>query len=67
MTAANHERSFQALYELSVQASGVLDMAQLAQMAVDQVHDLVDADRAGIWVWDAAAEQLSPSEQTARV
>ncbi len=59
-TTPNHERSFRALYELSVQASGVLDVAQLAQMAVDQVRDLVDADRVGIWVWDAAADLLIP-------
>ncbi len=60
LRAREQERAFRALYEFGVLAGGVLDPAILAQLAVDQVHDLTGADHVGIWLWDASTELLVP-------
>jgi diguanylate cyclase (GGDEF)-like protein/PAS domain S-box-containing protein len=46
-------RTFRLLYEVAVAASGVLEPAALARLAVDRARDLVGADASALYWWDA--------------
>ncbi|MBI4492016.1 MAG: EAL domain-containing protein, partial [Chloroflexi bacterium] len=52
------ERAFHTLHELAVATSGVLDAAALARLAVVRARELLSADAAGLFWWDAEAGRL---------
>jgi GAF domain-containing protein/DNA-binding transcriptional regulator YhcF (GntR family) len=51
-------RAFRALHELAVAASGVLDPADLARIAVQHARELLGADGATLVVWNAETSAL---------
>ncbi|MBI4494084.1 MAG: GAF domain-containing protein [Chloroflexi bacterium] len=53
-------RTLTALHEVAVATSGVLAPATLAGLVVDYARDLLGADSAGLFWWDAEAGILRP-------
>jgi hypothetical protein len=43
---------FRALHEIAVAVGGVLDPVELACIVVERAYALLDADAAGVYVWD---------------
>jgi len=52
------ERTFRALHEIAVAASGVLDPGALARLTVDRACDLLRVDSAGLAWWDPEKKVL---------
>ncbi|MDQ6691562.1 MAG: GAF domain-containing protein [Candidatus Dormibacteraeota bacterium] len=61
-----HARRFRALHELAVEASGILEPAELARIASDRCRDLLNVDGTVILVHDADANVLRPLNQADR-
>ncbi len=53
------ERTFRALHEIAVAASGVLDPGALARLTVDWARDLLRVDSAGLSWWDPETKGLT--------
>jgi CheY-like chemotaxis protein/signal transduction histidine kinase len=51
-------RSFRALHDLAVAASGVLDPDALASLVVHHARELLGVDSGGLFRWDGEAEAL---------
>jgi PAS domain S-box-containing protein len=54
----DHPLLFEALHEIAVAASGVMDSAQLARLAIDQAQQLVGADGAVLRWYDPENDDL---------
>src|ERR1700737_3095724 len=52
------ERHLQALHEVAVASSGLLDPHELAGLVIERARDLLGADEATLLWWDAEASGL---------
>lgn len=59
------ERVLQTLHDLAVASAGVLEPAAIARLAVARARELIQADSATLFWWDAAAGQLQALADTA--
>src|SRR5439155_21441599 len=53
-------RMFQALHEVAVASSGVMDAEAVGRLVVERALRLLGLEGAGLWWWDAAAKLLNP-------
>jgi diguanylate cyclase (GGDEF)-like protein/PAS domain S-box-containing protein len=53
-------RMFQALHEVAVASSGVMDAEALGRLVVERALRLLGLEGAGLWWWDAARKLLNP-------
>jgi transcriptional regulator with GAF, ATPase, and Fis domain len=59
-TRSSNAWTFQALHEIAVALSGVLDPAALARMIADRASKLLAADAVALYLWDEEANLLCP-------
>src|SRR5690242_539965 len=59
-TRSSSAGTFQALHEIAVALSGVLDPAELARMTAERASKMLAADAVALYLWDEETSLLRP-------